>query len=238
MRNQAKHFFTRGWCRFAHDPILSGWVNASLASARTTLQDPRQAKWLRYQKTWFAGVNALPNDPQGAIADSGPLRGKVIDFIAGQLKLENFAWDRAQVSVCYPGYPQPMAGESPGKARYRRERDAAHVDGLLPEGPERRRHLREYHGFILGIPMVEFDANASPFVVWEGSHEIMRNAFAQRFAGIPPDQWGEQDVTEVYHVAREQAFVACQPRSCGCRRRWAHDLLLSPRSFRSLRVAQ
>ncbi len=217
MRNQARHFFTRGWCQFNFDPVLFDWVNATLASARATLQDPRQQKWLRYQKTWFAGVNALPNDPQGVVANSGPLRGKAIDFIADQLKLEHFAWDRAQVSVCYPGYPQPMAGESPGKARYRRERDAAHVDGLLPEGPERRRHLREYHGFILGIPMVEFDADASPFVVWEGSHEIMRNAFAQRFAGIPPEQWGEQDVTEVYHAAREQVFGACERREIHAR---------------------
>ncbi len=80
-----------------------------------------------------------------------------------------------------------MAGESPAKTRYRRERDAAHVDGLLPEGEERRRHLREHHGFILGLPMVEFDREASPFVVWEGSHEIMRDIFAARFAffGIP-----------------------------------------------------
>ena len=210
MRNQANQFFKRGWCRFARDPILLEWVNASLASARATVRDPQQAKWLRYQKTWFAGVNVLPNDSKGAVADSGPLRGEVIDFIAGRLELENFNWDRGQVSVCYPGYPQPMAGESTGKARYRRERDAAHVDGLLPEGPQRRRHLREYHGFILGIPMVEFDANASPFVVWDGSHEIMRNAFMQRFAGIPAGQWGEQDVTEVYHAAREQVFATCE----------------------------
>ena len=210
MRNQAKHFFTRGWCRFACDPILLSWVHASLASARATLQDPQQAKWLRYQKTWFAGVNALPNNAQGGIADSGPLQGEAIDFIIAELKLENFAWDRAQVSVCYPGYPQPMAGETVGKARYRRQRDAAHVDGLLPEGPERRRHLREHHGFILGIPMVEFDAGASPFVVWEGAHEIMRDAFALRFADLPVEQWGEQDITEVYHAAREQVFAACK----------------------------
>jgi len=77
MRNQEKQFFKRGWRRFARDPILLNWVNASLASARTMLQDPGQAKWLRYQETWFAGVNALPNDAQGAVANSGPLHGKV-----------------------------------------------------------------------------------------------------------------------------------------------------------------
>ncbi len=210
MRNHAKHFFNRGWCQFEQDPVLSTWVSAALAPARATLTDPQQAKWLRYQGTWFAGVNALPNDDQGTVVGSGPVQGRAIDFIATELELENFAWDLAQISVCYPGYPQPMAGESQAKTRYRRERDAAHVDGLLPEGPERRRHLREHHGFILGIPLVEYDANASPFVVWEGSHEIMRDVFAARFTGIPADLWGEQDVTEVYHAAREEVFTRCK----------------------------
>lgn len=210
MRNLARQFFALGWCRFPHDPLIANWVNGALASARASLHDPAQAKWLRYQQTWFAGVNALPNSEQGEVAASGPLRGIAIDFIAAQLGLQGFAWDRAQISVCYPGYPQPMAGESPAKARYRRQRDAAHVDGLLPEGPERRRHLREHHGFILGIPLVEFNADASPFVVWEGSQQIMRDFFTARFDGLSPDRWGEEDVTEIYHQAREQAFASCK----------------------------
>ena len=181
---------------------------------------------------------------------SGPLQGRAVDFIAAELGLEGFAWDRAQVSICYPGYPQPMPGESPARARYRRERDAAHVDGLLREGSQQRRHLREYHGFILGIPMVEFNADASPFVVWEGSHEIMRNTFAERFAGIAPEQWGDEDITGVYHapvkspspaasVSRSmrdpgEAFLAHRLVLHGMApwreiaqagRRWPHDLL-------------
>jgi len=210
MRNHAKQFFERGWCRFARDPELQRWVGAALAPARATLDDPRQSNWLRYQGTWFAGVNALPNDDDGAVGGSGPLRGNAVNFINDVLGLSGFAWDLAQVSICYPGYPMPMDGESPGRTRYRRERDAAHVDGLLPEGPERRRHLREHHGFILGIPMVEFDADASPFVVWEGSHEIVRDAFRRRFDGLPPGCWGEEDITDIYHAARAQAFVECR----------------------------
>lgn len=210
MRNHAKHYFERGWCRFEHDPLLFDWVGAALAAARACRLHPDQAKWLRYQETWFAGVNALANDASGRVGDSGPLRGSAVDFIAEVLGLRNFAWDAAQVSICYPGYPRPMAGESPARSRYRRERDAAHVDGLLPEGPRRRRHLREHHGFILGIPMVEFDAAASPFVVWEGSHQIMRAVFAERFADIEPEQWGELDVTAVYQAARERVFASCE----------------------------
>ena len=210
MRNHAKQFFSRGWCQFAFDPLLFSWVEAALPQARATLDDPQYQKWLRYRGTWFAGVNALPNDARGAVGDSGPLRGEAVDFIAAKLGLSGFAWDAAQVSVCYPGYPLPMDGESDGRARYRRERDAAHVDGLLPEGSGRRRHLREYHGFILGIPMVEYDAGASPFVVWEGSHEIMRDAFSRRFDELTPQLWGDEDITEVYHAARNQAFGECR----------------------------
>jgi len=58
--------------------------------------------------------------------------------------------------------------------------------------------------------MVDFDAGAAPFVVWEGSQELMRSAFAERFAGIDTARWGEQDITDTYHAVREQAFARCQ----------------------------
>lgn len=210
MRNHAKHFFERGWCKFDTDSQLLRWVESALPAARAARTDAQQAQWLRYQGTWFAGVNALANHADSSVAGGEPLQGSAVEFIAQELGLDGFNWDRAQVSICYPGYPQPMPGESPARTRYRRERDAAHVDGLLREGKQQRRHLREHHGFILGIPMVEFDPGAAPFVVWEGSQEIMRSAFALRFAGIEAGQWGEQDVTECYHLAREQAFATCR----------------------------
>jgi hypothetical protein len=210
MRNLASQFFARGWCRFGHDPGLLEWIEAALPAARACRDDPRHAEWLRYQQTWFAGVNALPNDARGAVGGGGPLRGAAVEFIARELGLDGFAWDAAQVSICYPGYPQPMQGESEALLRYRRLRAAAHVDGLLREGPDRRRHLREHHGFILGIPLVEFDAGASPFVIWEGSQEIMREAFRRRFAGLAPSAWGDEDVTEIYQQARERVFAECE----------------------------
>jgi hypothetical protein len=210
MRNLASQFFSRGWCRFERDPALLDWIDAALPAARACVDDPRHARWLRYQGTWFAGVNALPNDDRGAVGGSGPLGGDAVDFIGRELGLEGFVWDQAQVSVCYPGYPLPMAGESDALLRYRRDRDAAHVDGLLREGPGRRRHLREHHGFILGIPMVEFDPGASPFAIWEGSHEIMREVFRERFAALPPAAWGDEDVTDIYRQARERVFSDCR----------------------------
>jgi hypothetical protein len=103
-----------------------------------------------------------------------------------------------------------MASESEAVFRYRVRRDAAHVDGLRREGVDRRRHLREHHGFILGVPLAEAGPGASPFVVWEGSHEIMRAAFRTRLAGIAPERWGDEDVTEAYHAARREAFEICR----------------------------
>jgi hypothetical protein len=103
-----------------------------------------------------------------------------------------------------------MESESEVAYRYRRDRDASHLDGLLREGPDRRRYLREHHGFLLSIPMVEASDDASPFVIWEGSHEDVREAFGSLFKGIPPEKWGEVDVTETYHAARRRIFDTCR----------------------------
>lgn len=204
-----EQFFRRGWCRFAHDPGIESWVRQALPDARASLTSPEQRQWHRCGGTWFAGVNALANRADGGVNGSGPLSGSVVDFINQKLALPDFGWDQAQVSVCYPGYPKPMEGESGGAFRYRRERDAAHVDGLLPEGSARRRYLREHHGFILGLPMVSFGEQAAPFVVFEGSHEQVRSALSSRFDGLAPECWGEQDITEVYHRVRRDIFESC-----------------------------
>lgn len=203
-------FFEKGWCRFECDAELAEWVRLALPSAREAVRAQENARWLRCGGTWFVGVNALPNDASGAVASSGPLRGNAVRFIRQTLGISGFDWDRAQISVCYPGYPQPMESESAAAFRYRRDRDAAHVDGLLPEGAGRRRHLREHHAFILGIPMVEFGADASPFVVWEGSHELIRRAMAERFGERPPDQWGDEDLTSAYRAMRRSVFETCK----------------------------
>lgn len=199
-----------GWCRFAYDPVLAHWVAATLPQARRAVAAPENAQWRRCGGTWFAGVNVLGNDSTGAVPDGLPLQGKAIDFIANVLGLPRVSWDPAQVSVCYPRYPLPMPAESPAAYGYRRNRDAAHVDGLLREGPDTRRHLREHHAFVLGVPMAETTAGASPLVVWEGSHEVMRAAFAKLFAGTAPERWGDIDATESYHAARRQVFETCR----------------------------
>ena len=206
----AHAFFQRGWCRFPYDPALAGWVAHSLAASRRAVAAPANSHWLRYQGTWFAGVNVLDNDETGSV-DGGPaLAGSVIDFICADLHLTGFAWDRAQVSVCYPGYPKPMEGESEAPFRYRLDRDAAHVDGLRAHGPGRRRYLSEYHAFILGIPMVEASPDASPLVVWEGSHQRVRTGLKDCLAGRDPAAWSGIDVTDAYQHMRREIFASCR----------------------------
>ena len=208
----AAHFFEKGWTRFPYDPGLAEWAAATHPLAVEIAADPDwQARWLRCGGTWFAGVNALPNDDAGAVPDHGipPLRGEVLGFIHDVLGLGGFAWDPAQLSVCYPGYPQPWEGESEAAFRFRRDRDAAHMDGLKRSDPGRRRALNETHGFILGIPLTEADPEAAPFTVWEGSHELMRTAFRARLAGISSADWVREDVTEAYTEARRTVFDTC-----------------------------
>ncbi|NNK77553.1 MAG: hypothetical protein HKP40_02455 [Litoreibacter sp.] len=201
-----------GWVRFGSDPAISGWLEYATPVAGALSTDETQRDlWLRHGGTWFAGVNILPNDVEGRVGGSGPLSGAAVDFVRAHL-VEDPNWDKAQISVVYPGYPRQDPGESDAAARFRRDRDAAHVDGLLPVGAERRRMLREPHGFVLGLPMSETDADASPLVVWEGSHRMMQSAFRTRLKDIEPCDWPETDLTETYHAARRTCFETCPRR--------------------------
>jgi len=212
MTERTRQFLARAWCAFPHDPAMAEWAEAARPVAEETLAEPElRARWLRCGGTWFAGVHALPNDGAGAVRDRGvpPLAGAAVDFIGETLGLGGLGLDRAQVSICFPGYPQPWEGESEAAFRYRRDRDAAHVDGLTRVEPGRRRRLSATHAFILGLPLTETPADAAPFIVYEGSHEIMRRTFRARLAGIEPARWGEEDITEAYHAARREAFETC-----------------------------
>jgi hypothetical protein len=212
MDAKTRQFFQRGWCAFDHDPVLAAWVDAVRPVAEATLHDPElRSRWLRCGGTWFAGVNALANDASSAVPEENvpPLAGTAVDFISRALGFGGVAWDRAQVSICFPGYPQPWDGESPSAFRFRRDRDAAHVDGLRRSEPGRRRKLGETHAFILGIPLTETRPDAAPFTVYEGSHELMRRAFRARLEGIASVDWAMEDLTEAYVAARRNAFEDC-----------------------------
>ena len=199
-------FGAAGWTKFSFDPALADWAAYSDKIAQKAEEDPANADWLRSGGTWFVGVNALPNDKAGRLPGGPALTGAAVEAARA---ISGAPLDRAQASVCYPGYPRKGAEESDSAFRYRRDRDAAHVDGLHRIMPGRRRKLLERHAYILGVPLNDAPEGAAPFVVWEGSHEIMRAAFMRRFDGAAPEAWAEEDVTQAYQEARRQAFETC-----------------------------
>jgi hypothetical protein len=203
---------TAGWAKFSADADLEAWAAHVAPIAVALSQDPsHRADWLRHGGTWFAGVNILSNDAQGRVQQGPKLRGAVIDCLTaahGPMSI-----DRGQISVTYPGYPAFDGQESPSAHRYRVKRAAAHVDGLLATGPERRRFLHEPHQYVLGIPLGRSNDEASPLVIWEGSQRIIRAAFKSVLDSLPVAQWGAVDLTDIYHQARKDCFEQCPRKS-------------------------
>ncbi|NDW52301.1 hypothetical protein [Aliiroseovarius sp. PrR006] len=201
-------FDRNGWVKFAYDKAIAAWVDHVTPLALEARNDPEQiATWLRAGGTWFVGVNAIANDGQGHVGGGPALTGALRDFTENR-----FGWydlDRAQVSITYPGYPQRDPHETDAGFRYRRDRDAAHLDGLKPELSGGGRCVAEAHAYVIGIPLNRTDDRASPLVLWEGSHLIMRKALRDAFEDVPADQMRRHDVTQAYQAARREVFETC-----------------------------
>ena len=185
----------QGWQKLGPHPAIAAWAAAARTAALQHLATTDET-W-RCGGTWFVGVDALPNGTDGSI-DGTP-------FPWDALPLAPEPLHRAQLSIIRPGYPQPSPEETPAAFAFRRDRDAAHLDGLLPIGPEKRRMVKEPDAWILGLPLNE--ASASPLTVWEGSHEILRAALLKSLAPHPPESWGDIDITPAYQQARREIFA-------------------------------
>lgn len=176
------------------------WAMAAQRIAeRLSARPSVRAANLRHGQTWFVGVDALPNAPDGrvgGVALAGDWRAQVPDL----------PLHRAQLSIVYPGYPGRDRDEPMPSHRFRCLRHAAHVDGLLPDGPERRRFAREFHAYILGLPLNA--VRDAPTVVWPGSHRIMQAALREAIGDSAPE---DVDVTDAYHAARKSVFARCDP---------------------------
>ncbi|WP_137702082.1 hypothetical protein [Marimonas lutisalis] len=199
----------RGYALFPHDSALAAWVRAVRPAAQAAIEDEElRAKWLVCKGTWFVGVDALANDASGSVDGSGPLTGAAIEVAQGLFG--SLALHPAQLSVVWPGYPQPRDGESEAAFRFRLKRDAAHLDGIKAQGPERKRFIDELHAWILGVPLNETAAGASPMVIWDGSHEVMRRGLLGALEEVPESRWHEVDLTAAYQAARREVFETCQ----------------------------
>lgn len=207
--SHAEELESKGHSSFPHDARLGGWAEHAASVAVAILSDPAHDKWWRHGRSWFVGVDALPNDDQGHLPGGPPLAGEAIEFVREQLGFRGL-WHKGQLSVCFPGYPQRDENETAAQHNFRIQRDGAHVDGLHGEGPGKRRHFREAHQFILGIPLNAAPRDAAPFVVWEGSQRIMEQMFRDVFAGVPEGGRADLDITAAYHEARKRCFETCR----------------------------
>ena len=187
-----------GWRRIGPHPAIRAWADSARSAALRILATSDE-EW-RCGGTWFVGVDALPNAPDGSLDG--------IAFPWDALPLAPEPLHKAQLSVIRPGYPQPSPEETPAAFAFRRDRDAAHLDGLLPIGPDKRRMVKEPHAWILGLPLNE--APASPLTVWEGSHELIRAALLRALHPHPRESWGEIDLTDPYQQARREVFATCR----------------------------
>jgi hypothetical protein len=203
-------FDTLGWAKLPFDPELANWVQHALPNAINAANDPKHhPEWLRAQGTWFVGVDVLGNDPQGAVAGSNPLTGALLHAAQYAMGQEHFDWGHGQVSVCYAGYPK-QENEPDSAYRYRLKRASAHLDGLKPVGELRRRMMQEFHGFILGVPLNDTPAKAAPFVIWEGSHIILRDMLQKAYGTTPVEDWENIDITDIYQETRAYIFDTCK----------------------------
>lgn len=188
----------KGWRKIGASKLIQDWSNAAHPLAIKALSESVEP--LRCGGTWAVGLDLLPNDPQGAVGGV-PLPWEALGLSPQPLH-------RAQLSTVYPGYPQASAQETEAAFGFRLRRDSAHLDGLLAIGPDKRRMVKEPHAWILGLPLTGSDA--SPLVVWEGSHLVMQAALARAFAGHTPETWGDIDITEAYQAARAEVFRTCK----------------------------
>lgn len=189
-----------GWRQIGPHPAIAAWAKAALPLAVAALQATDEP--LRCGGTWAVGLDLLPNAPDGSVA------GVAFPWQAVGLAPEPL--HKGQISTVHPGYPLPSPEETEAAYRFRLNRDAAHLDGLLAMGEAKRRMVKEPHAWILGLPLNPCSADAAPLVVWENSHQIIRAALRAALSDHPPETWGDVDVTEAYQAARAEVFKTCR----------------------------
>ncbi len=199
-----------GWYQFSADDQILGWLESIQTVVGQAIAAPQNQHWWRYQGTWFVGVNVLPNDGRGRVNAGPTLTGAAANFLAKYLKADLGAFDKAQLSIVRAGYPQADKHETKAALAYRRDRDAAHIDGLLKDAVAAGRYAREYHHYLWAIALHDGSLCTSPLVVWRGSHRLIQDSFRRFFADKDIESISQYDVSECYAATRKQVFEQCE----------------------------
>ena len=203
---ELNEFERKGWIKFEYDQRIVRW--AKVANSKIIAKQKNKENFengLTCQGTWFVGVDALDNNPDGTL-DEVPLQGPFENLMK---RSTVHGLHPAQVSIIFEGYPKPRDQESESSFNFRLKRDAAHIDGLIADFPGGPRKLKEPHAYVLGIPLNQVPKGASPVVVWEGSHHLISEAFERFFLNRTPHEWRDIDIREVYFETRKSIFKKC-----------------------------
>jgi hypothetical protein len=203
---ELNEFEQKGWIKFEYDQRIVRW--AKVANSKIIAKQKNKEIFengLTCQGTWFVGVDALDNNPDGTL-DEVPLQGPFENLMK---RSTVHGLHPAQVSIIFEGYPKPRDQESESSFNFRHKRDAAHIDGLIADFPGGPRKLKEPHAYVLGIPLNQVPKGASPVVVWEGSHHLISEAFERFFLNRTPHEWRDIDIREVYFETRKSIFKKC-----------------------------
>ena len=199
-----------GWSFLNTDHIHYEWI----AEAKEQLETKFHQKLydyndLRCGSTWFVGANFLDNSSNGNIGTKS-MSKFFFSNISKKFGPNIKYWDKAQVSICWPGYPKKDAKETKKSYDFRIKRFASHIDGVIPFGSKKRRFAKELHAFILGFPLHNNCLDCAPLVLWEGSHKIFRNFFKEIYEGISFNKISNIDITELYNECRKKVFKNCE----------------------------
>ena len=199
-----------GWSFLNTDHIHYEWI----AEAKEQLETKFHQKLydyndLRCGSTWFVGANFLDNSSNGNIGTKS-MSKIFFSNISKKFGPNIKYWDKAQVSICWPGYPKKDAKETKKSYDFRIKRFASHIDGIIPFGSKKRRFAKEFHAFILGFPLHNNCLDCAPLVLWEGSHKIFRNFFKEIYEGISFNKISNIDITELYNESRKKVFKNCE----------------------------
>ena len=206
------NFNQKGWCFLDNDDQHHRWIEAAKANILYKFGKRKYTKRdFRSGNTWFIGTNFLDNGSDGNINGVSMSSG-LWSQISGKFGQGVEYWDPGQVSIFWQGYPKNDSRETEKAFKYRLNKYASHVDGLLPIGPKKRRFAKEYHAFILGLPVINSMAGSAPLVVWEGSHIIFRDLFRRLYNRVSETELRNLDITEMYQKCRTKVFSTCPIR--------------------------
>ncbi len=153
------------------------------------------------------GCRRTPQRRDGAVPGGPPFLARPMEFIKNDLRFAP-PLHRAQVSVCYPGYPRTSPDETPAAFGFRLNRDASpcrRASGGRPGSPPLPERAAAY---IWGFRSRKPVRMPRRWSLWQGSHRHMGKVFTEALANKAQAEWPGIDLTEAYQAARREVFAS------------------------------